>query len=121
MPWDIAINGGGGATHHSDTRTLTIQLGEGSFTFVEVEPVDSVGNSKSVFSEGEKVYLKITVRNDGSAYDAAIIRVVDTDTGREITKVGTKYMNPGESMTIPNLDIGTMPDHDWTITVSVEP
>lgn len=106
--------------HHSDTNTLTVELGEGQFTWLEVSATDSQGNMKTLFSEGEMVYLRMRWRNDGTAKSAPVVTVTDINTDVELKRVGFSDPEPGEEGG-DSMQLGVMPNHDWHLRLDITP
>jgi hypothetical protein len=99
----------------SETRNITVRL---------LAPADirfiSVGTEKEEYAEGETVRLTFTIMNRGAGRaDNPAIRVEDTDTGQGLVSITTRGLNPDEQFTAvpPYPTVGSMPNHDWRLTV----
>lgn len=101
------------------TKNVTVSsvAGEGDFSFTTLEPV------KSAYAEGEVVYVKYTVKNNGAVSSGAEIIVKDRDTGSQVTGYTVAEMPPGYSFATSgsHARVGKMPNKDWKLSFTVTP
>lgn len=103
-----------------ETKTITITLvavGLASFNFTQLEPV------KSAYSLDETVYVKYTVKNNGTGPGAASIVVKDLDTGATVATYTTPELSPGYSFATSgtHANVGKMPNKNWRLSFTVTP
>lgn len=102
-----------------DTKSVTVNLvaGAGNFSFTQLEPV------KSAYNPNEVVYMKYTVKNNGSAASTAGIDVKDLDTGAIIASYSIASLQPGYSFmtTGTHARVGSMPNKSWRLSFTVTP
>lgn len=97
----------------SDSYSVTIPLATTIFKFVTVAPV------LTSYTQGSSVNLKITIQNTGNTSGAFNATITDADTGGYITGFGDTIA-AGASKAYTTL-VGTMPAHDWHLTIAVTP
>lgn len=104
-----------------DTKNITINLvaaGVANFVFTSgPAPV------KSEYMEGETVYVKYTVKNNGTAAGAFEVNVTDRDTGQKSRVAYGTSLEPGYSFvtTGSHVNIGKMPNKQWNLSIAVTP
>lgn len=102
-----------------ETRSLTITLaaGAGNFAFTQLEPV------QTSYKEGDSVYVKYTVKNNGTLDSGASIVVKDATTGATITSYSIGSLPPGYSFTTTgsHASVGKMPNKSWALQFVLTP
>jgi hypothetical protein len=102
-----------------ETKNLTVNAlaGAGSFNFTTLAPV------KSEYAEGESVYVKYAIKNNGSAPSGAGIVVIDRDTGTKLQTYVIPEMQPGYtfSTTGSHAYVGKMPNKNWNLSFALTP
>lgn len=101
----------------ADTKSLTITLGAGNFSFTILEAL------KSYYAEGETVKIHYEIKNNGNITAKATIVASDDDTGLDITTYVIADVEPGESIKTvePHATLGKMPNKDWNVTFKLFP
>lgn len=102
-----------------ETRSVTIALavGAGLFNFTLLEPV------QASYKEGDSVYIKYTVKNNGTVDSGASIVVKDAVTGATITSYSISPLPPGYSFTTTGSHayVGKMPNKSWALQLVLTP
>ena len=102
-----------------ETRSLTVTLtaGVGNFAFTQLEPV------QSSYKEGDSVYVKYTVKNNGTIASGASIVVKDAATGATITSYSVSEVPPGYSFATSGSHayVGKMPNKNWALQFVLTP
>lgn len=102
-----------------ETRSLTVTLTAGvtSFNFTQLEPV------QASYKEGDSVYVKITVKNNGTVAGGATIVVKDAGTGATIDTYSTPEVQPGYSWATSGSHayVGKMPNKNWALQFVLTP
>lgn len=102
-----------------ETRSVTIALaaGAGVFNFTLLEPV------QASYKEGDSVYVKYTVKNNGTLSSGASIVVKDTATGATLTSYSVSEIPPGYSFTTTGSHayVGKMPNKNWSLQFVLTP
>ena len=102
-----------------ETRSVTIALaaGAGAFNFTQLEPV------QASYKEGDSVYVKYTVKNNGAVASGASIVVKDAVTGATLTSYSIPDIAPGYSFatTGSHVYVGKMPNKNWSIQFVLTP
>ncbi len=115
-----------------ETKTLTIPvsaappIGEPNMRFAAYDPpweLREILAKQTEYDPGEAVKVKYRVKNIGDGAGIATITIKDVATGGVLKTYTTPSIDPGYSWKTldAGVDVGPMPNMDWSLSFKVTP